>query len=81
MYNLHFEPPLDPPEPEIAFYCDDCGGEIYVGETYYRIDGKNYCEYCIEASKEIAEKDYDDDGPDPDRIYDEWRDRQMEMEG
>ena len=48
MYNLHFEPPLDPPEPEIAFYCDDCGGEIYVGETYYRIDGKNYCEYCTQ---------------------------------
>ena len=75
MYNLRFEPPLDPPEPEVAFYCDDCGYEIYVGESYYRVGDKHYCEGCV--SSEIAEKDYDD-GPDPDRIYDEWRDRQME---
>ena len=78
LYLLDREPPLDPPEPEVAFYCADCGGEIYIGETYFRVDGKNYCEGCV--STEIAEPDYDDDGPDPDQIYDDWRDRQMERD-
>ena len=78
LYLLDREPPLDPPEPEVAFYCADCGGEIYIGETYFRVDGKNYCEGCV--STEIAEPDYDDDGPDPDQIYDDWRERQMEKD-
>lgn len=71
------EPPLDPPEPELAFFCEGCGEEIYVGETYYRVDGKNYCEYCVIA--DVAEKAYDD-GPDPDVEYDRWRDSQLEKE-
>ena len=58
LYLLDREPPLDPPEPEVAFYCADCGGEIYIGETYFRVDGKNYCEGCV--STEIAEPEYDE---------------------
>ena len=77
LYLLDREPPLDPPEPEVAFYCEGCGSEIYVGEDYYRVDGKPYCEGCV--SSEIAEPDYDD-GPDPDQIYDDWRERQMEKD-
>ena len=72
------EPPLDPPEPELAFFCEGCGNEIYVGDTYYRVDGKNYCEDCV--SQEIAEYDDNDDGPDPDIAYDRWRDSQLEKE-
>ena len=85
MYNLRFEPPMDPPEPEVAFYCECCGNEIYVGEDYYYIEDCAICSECLvewmdRYYKKIAEKDYDDDEPDPDRIYDEWRDRQLEKE-
>ena len=27
--------------------CDQCGGEIYTGEEYYRINGENVCEDCF----------------------------------
>ena len=27
--------------------CDQCGGEIYCGEGYYRINGENVCEDCF----------------------------------
>ena len=27
--------------------CDQCGGEIYCGEEYYRINGENVCEDCF----------------------------------
>lgn len=41
------EPRLDPPEDKVAFYCHECGGEIYVSENYYELGGNNYCEHCI----------------------------------
>lgn len=56
---------IDPPEDEVCGYCDHCGGEIYKGEIYYRIDGENihkdclaefaedYFEYCREEAEEI----------------------------
>lgn len=28
--------------------CDQCGGEIYMGEAYHRINGENVCEDCFE---------------------------------
>ena len=28
--------------------CDQCGGEIYLGETYHRINGENVCDDCFE---------------------------------
>ena len=27
--------------------CDQCGGEFYCGEEYYRINGENVCEDCF----------------------------------
>ena len=47
MYRLNFEPPLDPPEDEVFAECDQCGGEIYVGEEYYDIDGDLIHEDCL----------------------------------
>ena len=35
--------------------CTGCGGDIYVGDTYYSIDCEPYCEDCINDSKRIAE--------------------------
>ena len=34
--------------------CDLCGDEIYVGEDLYRLDGKCYCHWCVESSREDA---------------------------
>lgn len=28
--------------------CDLCGGEIYMEEDFYRVDGENICENCVE---------------------------------
>lgn len=30
-----------------AAYCTQCGGEIYRGEDYYRIDGQEVCTDCL----------------------------------
>ena len=68
-YQLTKEPPLDPPEPEIAYICDVCGETIYEGEEYYEIHGDTICSECIrdyidmEFKKvaEMEEPDYEDD--------------------
>lgn len=54
--------PCDPrcpnaPEPPIFAKCEECGYEIYDGDTYYEIDGKNYCEACVASSLKVAEVD------------------------
>ena len=81
MYTLRFEPPMDPPEPDVAFHCDCCGEEIYVGEDYYEIEDVRICKECLIEwmdkyyKKEAEAEEYE---PDPDRAYDEWRDKQMD---
>jgi len=50
--DIGHEPPLEPPEPKIVDYCDECGGEIYEGSGRYKINGKVYCRSCVEASVE-----------------------------
>ncbi len=44
-----YEPELsiEPPEDIIFGYCAFCGGEIYDGETIYRIDGDYIHEDCL----------------------------------
>ena len=84
MYQLKSEPPLDPPEPTVALYCDNCGNEIYVGEDYWDINGDRICRDCLDdwldrCKKEAEYPDYD--GPDPDEEYDRWKDRQMDEWG
>ncbi len=41
------ELPLEPPDDIIVGYCNQCGGEIYDGETVYRIDGQRIHEDCL----------------------------------
>jgi len=36
-------------EPPVIETCDNCNGDIHVGETYYEIDGETICEECIAA--------------------------------
>lgn len=37
--------------------CEQCGSEIYEGETMYVINGENICENCITDSRTYAEFD------------------------
>ena len=67
------EPPLDPPEPEVAFRCDYCGNDIYVGEEYYHIDGTDICTECLrDWADEFYKREAEPDGPDPDLGRDDW---------
>jgi len=47
MFERISERPLDPPEDVVADYCNHCGGEIYEGETVYRINGRLIHEDCL----------------------------------
>lgn len=38
--------PTEPPEDVVRGYCSVCKGEIYKGETVYRIDGECIHEEC-----------------------------------
>lgn len=42
-------------EPPIFDHCHECGYEIYDGDEYYEIDGKNYCEACVGSCLRTAE--------------------------
>lgn len=37
----------EPPEDGVCFHCDFCRGEIYVGDSYYSIDGEVICPDCL----------------------------------
>jgi len=43
--------------PRTCCLCDECGEDIYEGETYYRIGGLNLCEACVEDARTEAEYD------------------------
>jgi hypothetical protein len=47
MFYREPELPIDPPEDRIFTTCDYCKGEIYEGESYYRIDGQDICVECL----------------------------------
>lgn len=42
-------------EPVIVCNCEICGDDIHAGETVYTINGKMYCETCIDDCREVAE--------------------------
>lgn len=66
----------DPPEPEYP-ECPVCGSECE--DIYYSTDGDIVgCDDCIKKvdANEWAAEERKNAGPDPDRLYDEWRDRQ-----
>ena len=62
------------PEPEPVYTCAHCDDAIYAGEYVYEIDGKYYCETCIDNAGFTAEEpeEYDDS----DFRYECWRDEQ-----
>ena len=41
--------------------CEQCGYDIYEGDTMYVINGKNICESCIDECKTYAEFEYYDE--------------------
>ena len=66
-------------EAEALYYCDNCGGEIYSGEHYYRITIEGYptqnlCEECVDSFGEYAEsEEYEPDACDVAKAYEEER--------
>ena len=38
-----------PPEPPPYAVCALCGAEIYPGEFYLELDGRAYCDLCVDA--------------------------------
>ena len=34
---------------QVLSCCDQCGGEIYFGEEYHRINGESVCDDCFET--------------------------------
>lgn len=41
-------------DPPLFAYCQRCGGEIWLGEDYYKIDGI-YCIDCVDDMRRTAE--------------------------
>lgn len=41
-------------KPKVFAYCEECGGEIYVGENYYEIRDMVFCPWCIETMRKEA---------------------------
>lgn len=35
-------------------YCRGCGGEIYMGEFCFRLNGRVFCRDCVREGREIA---------------------------
>lgn len=42
------------PEPTAVFVCSGCGRKIYEGEDYYDILGEQFCEECINETRQEA---------------------------
>ena len=58
------EPSLTPKEPKVLHYCTCCGGEIYEGKEYYRLETLNpslrvlnICKDCMRSSSRVAGED------------------------
>lgn len=65
--------PEDPSPETVAYQCDECGGDIFVGEECFRVDNRHYCtDCCCKVDAEAEEVDRSDE------IYDAWRDREFE---
>ena len=44
-------------EANVVFHCYDCECSIFEGDDYYEIEGKHYCEDCLNDNfKKYAEK-------------------------
>ena len=43
---------------KVCACCDRCGGEIYEGESYHRLNGENVCDDCFERFARILLRPY-----------------------
>jgi hypothetical protein len=44
-----------------VFICSGCGQDIYEGEDVYHILGEQFCERCINESRQEAMYEFDED--------------------
>jgi hypothetical protein len=49
------------PDPIPVFICSGCGQDIYEGEDVYHILGEQFCERCINESRQEAMYEFDED--------------------
>lgn len=47
MYEHRYERPT----PKKICECNECGDNIYIGDAYWEIEDKTYCEDCINEFK------------------------------
>ena len=59
-------------EPDVFCSCSECGCNLYVGDTAYKIGDDYFCESCCDKV-ELEMPEYDDS----DYKYEMWRDRQL----
>ena len=38
----------------VCGYCRGCGGEIYMGEFCFRLNGRVFCRDCVREGREMA---------------------------
>ena len=43
-------------DPPVYTFCDQCGGPIYVSETYYHLEVALLCEQCVNDGRMTAEE-------------------------
>ena len=49
------------PEPKVLEYCACCKDKLYNGNKVFRVDGKVYCEFCVETDTLDADDCYLED--------------------
>jgi len=52
---LHLSGCPECPDPPVVYICTQCNEDIYEGDTYFEIDLKKYCEFCVDRCKKVAE--------------------------
>ena len=56
---------LDTDEEQPLFFCDECNGDIYKGDSIYRIDGDKICYDCLHdyfnwCKEDAEQEDFND---------------------
>lgn len=56
LLDCQYDYSYESPEAKVFAECDLCGDPIYVGDGYYRFEGMNICEDCMDECQKTAEE-------------------------
>lgn len=49
-FSMHYVPDVpDDEEEQPIYFCDECNGDIYEGDSIFKIDGDKICEDCLDS--------------------------------